>query len=57
MGQVRQIFFVTKNCPKDRRRNACDPSGLQAERLHPRIAGVSPACGCTQPLTSEFRLG
>ncbi|MDR2171504.1 MAG: hypothetical protein LBP59_15285 [Planctomycetaceae bacterium] len=27
--------------------------GSQARRLHPRIAGVSPACGCTQPLMSE----
>ncbi|MDR2168819.1 MAG: hypothetical protein LBP59_01595 [Planctomycetaceae bacterium] len=29
-------------------------SDSQAERLHPRIAGVSPACGCTQPLMSEL---
>ncbi|MDR2168650.1 MAG: hypothetical protein LBP59_00730 [Planctomycetaceae bacterium] len=29
-------------------------SDSQAERLHPRIAGVSPACGCTQPLMREF---
>ncbi|MDR2172036.1 MAG: hypothetical protein LBP59_17970 [Planctomycetaceae bacterium] len=29
------------------------PSDSQAERLHPRFAGVSPACGCTQPLMSE----
>ncbi|MDR2171709.1 MAG: hypothetical protein LBP59_16320 [Planctomycetaceae bacterium] len=28
-------------------------SDSQAERLHLRIAGVSPACGCTQPLMSE----
>jgi hypothetical protein len=27
--------------------------GSQAERLHPKIAGISPACGCTQPLMSE----
>ncbi|MDR2172321.1 MAG: hypothetical protein LBP59_19425 [Planctomycetaceae bacterium] len=38
---------------QDRRQNACVPSDSQAERLHPRIAGVSPACGCTQPLVSE----
>ncbi|MDR2171842.1 MAG: hypothetical protein LBP59_16990 [Planctomycetaceae bacterium] len=25
-------------------------SDSQASRLHSRIAGVSPACGCTQPL-------
>jgi hypothetical protein len=37
----------------DRRRNAYVPSDSQAERLYPRIAGVSPACGCTQPLMSE----
>jgi hypothetical protein len=29
-------------------------AGLRAERLHPRIAGVSPACGCTQPPLGEF---
>ncbi|MDR2171125.1 MAG: hypothetical protein LBP59_13355 [Planctomycetaceae bacterium] len=29
------------------------PSDSQAECLHPRIAGVSPACGCTQPLMRE----
>ncbi|MDR2170060.1 MAG: hypothetical protein LBP59_07960 [Planctomycetaceae bacterium] len=29
------------------------PSDSQAERLHPRIAGVSPACGCTQPPMNE----
>jgi hypothetical protein len=40
-GQIGQIFIVTKN------------TGSQAERLHPRIAGISPACGCTQPLMSE----
>ncbi|MDR2172585.1 MAG: hypothetical protein LBP59_20790 [Planctomycetaceae bacterium] len=28
-------------------------SDSQAKRLHPRIAGVSPASGCTQPQTSE----
>jgi hypothetical protein len=28
-------------------------SGSQAKCLHHRIAGVSPACGCTQPLVSE----
>ncbi|MDR2172230.1 MAG: hypothetical protein LBP59_18965 [Planctomycetaceae bacterium] len=28
-------------------------SDSQATRLHPRIAGVSPASGCTQPLMSE----
>jgi hypothetical protein len=28
-------------------------SDSQAKRLHPRIAGVSPACGCTQPLMRE----
>ncbi|MDR2169206.1 MAG: hypothetical protein LBP59_03600 [Planctomycetaceae bacterium] len=28
-------------------------SDSQAERLHPRIAGVSPACGCTQPLMRD----
>jgi hypothetical protein len=28
-------------------------SDAQAKRLYPRIAGVSPACGCTQPLVSE----
>ncbi|MDR2168713.1 MAG: hypothetical protein LBP59_01055 [Planctomycetaceae bacterium] len=31
-------------------------SGSQAERLHPRIAGISPACGCTQPLMSEVKI-
>ncbi|MDR2168658.1 MAG: hypothetical protein LBP59_00770 [Planctomycetaceae bacterium] len=31
-------------------------SDSQAERLHPRIAGVSPACGCTQPLMSEVEI-
>jgi hypothetical protein len=31
-------------------------SDSQAERLHHRIAGVSPACGCTQPLMSEVLL-
>ncbi|MDR2172420.1 MAG: hypothetical protein LBP59_19925 [Planctomycetaceae bacterium] len=39
-----------------RRRNACVPSDSQAKRLHFRIAGVSPACGCTQPLMSEFNI-
>ncbi|MDR2170880.1 MAG: hypothetical protein LBP59_12120, partial [Planctomycetaceae bacterium] len=29
-------------------------SGSQAKRPHHRIAGVSPACGCTQPLVIEF---
>ncbi|MDR2169821.1 MAG: hypothetical protein LBP59_06750 [Planctomycetaceae bacterium] len=29
------------------------PSGSQAKCLHHRIAGVSPASGCTQPLMSE----
>ncbi|MDR2172326.1 MAG: hypothetical protein LBP59_19450 [Planctomycetaceae bacterium] len=38
---------------KDRRCLAWGPSDSQAERLHPRIAGVSPACGCTQPPMSE----
>ncbi|MDR2171503.1 MAG: hypothetical protein LBP59_15280 [Planctomycetaceae bacterium] len=38
---------------QDRRHFACVSSGSQAERLHHRIAGVSPASGCTQPLTSE----
>ncbi|MDR2171710.1 MAG: hypothetical protein LBP59_16325 [Planctomycetaceae bacterium] len=28
-------------------------SDSQAERLHPRIAGVSPACGCIQPPMRE----
>ncbi|MDR2168609.1 MAG: hypothetical protein LBP59_00525 [Planctomycetaceae bacterium] len=32
-----QIFIFTKN------------TGLRARRLHSRIAGVSPASGCTQP--------
>ncbi|MDR2169732.1 MAG: hypothetical protein LBP59_06290 [Planctomycetaceae bacterium] len=32
------------------------PSGLQANRLHPRIAGVSPASGCTKPLMSEVEI-
>ncbi|MDR2171936.1 MAG: hypothetical protein LBP59_17465 [Planctomycetaceae bacterium] len=32
---------------------ACVLSDSQAERLHPRIAGVSPACGCTQPLMRD----
>jgi hypothetical protein len=31
-------------------------SDSQAERLHPRIAGVSPASGCTQPLMSEVNI-
>ncbi|MDR2170430.1 MAG: hypothetical protein LBP59_09845 [Planctomycetaceae bacterium] len=30
--------------------------GSQAKRLHFRIAGVSPACGCTQPLMSEVEI-
>ncbi|MDR2169114.1 MAG: hypothetical protein LBP59_03135 [Planctomycetaceae bacterium] len=46
-------FFVTKNRLKDRRCLAYDPSDSQAERLHPRIAGVPPASGCTQPPLSE----
>ncbi|MDR2171244.1 MAG: hypothetical protein LBP59_13960 [Planctomycetaceae bacterium] len=37
---------------KDRGRLACT-SGSRAERLHPRIAGISPASGCTQPQMSE----
>ncbi|MDR2170230.1 MAG: hypothetical protein LBP59_08825 [Planctomycetaceae bacterium] len=28
-------------------------SDSQAERLHHRIAGVPPACGCTQPLMRD----
>ncbi|MDR2171657.1 MAG: hypothetical protein LBP59_16055 [Planctomycetaceae bacterium] len=28
-------------------------SDSQAKRLHHRIAGVSSACGCTQPLMSD----
>ncbi|MDR2168783.1 MAG: hypothetical protein LBP59_01415 [Planctomycetaceae bacterium] len=40
---------------QDRRRPACIP-GSRAERLHPRIAGVSPVSGCTQPLMSEFEI-
>ncbi|MDR2171901.1 MAG: hypothetical protein LBP59_17285 [Planctomycetaceae bacterium] len=38
---------------QDRRHFDWVTVGSQAERLHPRIAGVSPACGCTQPLMSE----
>ncbi|MDR2169025.1 MAG: hypothetical protein LBP59_02680 [Planctomycetaceae bacterium] len=38
-----------------RRRNACIP-GSQASRLHFRIAGVSPACGCTQPLMIDVKI-
>ncbi|MDR2172540.1 MAG: hypothetical protein LBP59_20565 [Planctomycetaceae bacterium] len=38
---------------QDRKYFACVPSGSQAKRLHPRIAGVPPACGCTQPQMSE----
>ncbi|MDR2172165.1 MAG: hypothetical protein LBP59_18625 [Planctomycetaceae bacterium] len=38
---------------QDRRHFACVPSDSQARCLHPRIAGVSPACGCTQPLMRE----
>ncbi|MDR2168864.1 MAG: hypothetical protein LBP59_01830 [Planctomycetaceae bacterium] len=38
---------------QDRRHFVWDPSDSQAKRLHPRIAGVSPACGCTQPLMRE----
>ncbi|MDR2171279.1 MAG: hypothetical protein LBP59_14135 [Planctomycetaceae bacterium] len=32
-------------------------SDSQAKRLHHRIAGVSPAGGCTQPIMSDFILG
>ncbi|MDR2169351.1 MAG: hypothetical protein LBP59_04345 [Planctomycetaceae bacterium] len=45
--------YRLKDRKKYRRRNACVHSDSQARRLHPRIAGVSPACGCTQPLMSE----
>ncbi|MDR2168696.1 MAG: hypothetical protein LBP59_00965 [Planctomycetaceae bacterium] len=37
---------------QDRGRLACI-SGSRASRLHFRIAGVSPACGCTQPPMNE----
>ncbi|MDR2169284.1 MAG: hypothetical protein LBP59_04005 [Planctomycetaceae bacterium] len=39
-----QIFIVTKN------------AGSRESRLHPRIAGVSPASGCTQPPLSEVKI-
>ncbi|MDR2171621.1 MAG: hypothetical protein LBP59_15875 [Planctomycetaceae bacterium] len=39
-----QIFIVTKN------------TGSQMSRLHPRIAGISPASGCTQPLMREVKI-
>ncbi|MDR2168662.1 MAG: hypothetical protein LBP59_00790 [Planctomycetaceae bacterium] len=41
---------------RDRGHLVCVPSESQAERLHHRIAGVSPACGCTQPLMSEVKI-
>jgi hypothetical protein len=50
-GQIGQIFIVTKNTRSQA--FCCVPSDSQAKRLHPRIAGISPACGCTQPLVSE----
>jgi hypothetical protein len=40
----------------DRRRDAGVPSDSQAKSLHHRIAGVSPAGGCTQPLMSEIKI-
>ncbi|MDR2168686.1 MAG: hypothetical protein LBP59_00915 [Planctomycetaceae bacterium] len=43
-GHLGQIFIVTKN------------AGSRESRLHPRIAGVSPACGCTQPPLSEVKI-
>ncbi|MDR2172332.1 MAG: hypothetical protein LBP59_19480 [Planctomycetaceae bacterium] len=42
---------------QDRRHFACVPSGSQARHLHPRIAGVSPACGCTQPPMRDLTSG
>ncbi|MDR2171730.1 MAG: hypothetical protein LBP59_16425 [Planctomycetaceae bacterium] len=41
---------------QDLRHFAWGSSGSQAKRLHHRIAGVSPACGCTQPLMSEVEI-
>jgi hypothetical protein len=41
---------------QDRRYFVYVPSGSQAKRLHPRIAGVSPASGCTQPPMNEVLL-
>ncbi|MDR2168849.1 MAG: hypothetical protein LBP59_01750 [Planctomycetaceae bacterium] len=38
---------------KDRRSFVWVPSDSQAKRLYHRIAGISPACGCTQPPLSE----
>ncbi|MDR2169601.1 MAG: hypothetical protein LBP59_05620 [Planctomycetaceae bacterium] len=38
---------------QDRKHFAWVHSDSQAERLHPRITGVSPASGCTQPQLSE----
>jgi hypothetical protein len=38
-----------------RRRNAYIPES-RASRLHSRIAGVSPASGCTQPPMSEVKI-
>jgi hypothetical protein len=39
---------------EDRRHFVSVPSDLRARRLYPRIAGVSPASGCTQPPMSEI---
>ncbi|MDR2169292.1 MAG: hypothetical protein LBP59_04050 [Planctomycetaceae bacterium] len=35
------------------RQSAGGTPAFRWSRLHFRIAGVSPACGCTQPLMSE----
>ncbi|MDR2171119.1 MAG: hypothetical protein LBP59_13325 [Planctomycetaceae bacterium] len=46
--------FSESQALQNRKISSCVSSDSQAERLHHRIAGVSPACGCTQPLMSEL---
>ncbi|MDR2170012.1 MAG: hypothetical protein LBP59_07720 [Planctomycetaceae bacterium] len=38
------------------RQSAGETPAIRWSRLHPRIAGVSPASGCTQPQMSEFEI-